>query len=103
MSYGVTYYYSLPFNPGGITLRLDVSYGYISGYVSVGVRNPGPGNYYRRIDTSSYADEFIYQAGISGTRYVYIGLRGNSHYNSRFLLNSTIGDFSSQGKKVNTI
>ena len=96
---GVTKYYAIPFTSGGITLRLDVSVGYITCYVSDTFRNPGPGNYVWLINTSGYADGFIdptSQFGRSGTRYIYVALVGVNALNT-YLLNSTSGNFSSQG------
>ena len=95
---GVAKYYAVPFTPGGITLRLDVSVGYITCYASDIVRNPGPGNYVWLISTRGYADGFIdpTRFGRSGTRYIYVALVGVDPFNT-YLLNSTSGDFSSQG------
>ena len=96
---GVTKYYAIPFTSGGITLRLDVSVGYITCYASDTFRNPGPGNYVWLINTSGYADGFIdpaSQFGRSGARYIYIALVGVNALNT-YLLNSTSGNFSSQG------
>ena len=95
---GVIKYYSVPFSSGGITLRLDVSAGYITCYVSDIVRNPGPGNYVWLINTGGYADGFIdpTQFGRSGTRYIYVALVGVNALNT-YLFNSTSGNFSSQG------
>ena len=100
----VTKYYSVPFSSGGITLRLDVSAGYITCYVSDIVRNPGPGNYVWLINTRGYADGFIdpTQFGRSGTRYIYVALVGVNSLNT-YLLNSTSGNFSSQGNIVSYI
>ena len=94
----VTKYYSVPFSSGGITLRLDVSVGYITCYASDTFRNPGPGNYVWLINTRGYADGFIdpTQFGRSGTRYIYVALVGVNSVNT-YLLNSTTGNFSSQG------
>ena len=95
---GVTRYYAIPFTSGGITLRLDVSIGYITCYASDVFRNPGPGNYVWLINTRGYADGFIdpaSQFGRSGTRYIYIALVGVDPLNT-FVLNSTTGNFSSQ-------
>ena len=94
----VTKYYAVPFASGGITLRLDVSVGYITCYASDTVRNPGPGNYAWLINTRGYADGFIDPAllGRSGTRYIYVALVGVDLLNT-YLLNSTTGNFSSQG------
>ena len=96
---GVTEYYVIPFTTGGITLRLDVSAGYITCYASDIVRNPGPGNYVWLINTRGYADGFIdpSQFGRSGTRYIYVALVGVDSLNT-YLLNSTTGNFSSQGE-----
>ena len=97
---GVTKYYAVPFTSGGITLRLDVSVGYITCYASDTFRNPGPGNYVWLINTDGYADGFIdpaSQFGRSGTRYIYIALVGVSSLNT-YLLNTTSGNFSSQGE-----
>ena len=96
---GVTKYYSVPFTTGGITLRLDVSIGYITCYASDTFRNPGPGNYVWLINTRGYADGFIdpAQYGRLGTRYIYVALVGGDSLNT-YLLNSTIGNFSSQGE-----
>ena len=95
----VTKYYSVPFSSGGITLRLDVSVGYITCYASDTVRNPGPGNYVWLINTRGYADGFIdpSQFGRSGTRYIYVALVGVNSVNT-YLLNSTTGNYSSQGR-----
>lgn len=95
---GVTRYYAVPFTLGGITLRLDVSVGYIICYASDTIRNPGPGNYVWLVSTRGYADGFIdpAQFGRSGTRYIYVALVGSDPTNT-FVLNSTIGNFSSQG------
>ena len=91
-------YYAVPFTTGGITLRLDVSVGYVACYVSDTIRNPGPGNYVWLINGTGYADGFIdpSQFGRSGTRYIYIALVGGDPLNT-CLLNSTVGNFSSQG------
>ena len=91
-------YYAVPFTTGGITLRLDVSVGYITCYVSDTIRNPGPGNYVWLINSRGYADGFIdpSQFGRSGTRYIYVALVGVDQTNT-YLLNSTNGNFSSQG------
>ena len=97
---GVTKYYAVPFTSGGITLRLDISVGYITCYASDTFRNPGPGNYVWLINTSGYADGFIdpaSQFGRSGTRYIYIALVGVNSLNT-YQLNTTSGNFSSQGK-----
>ncbi len=93
-------YYAIPFSSGGITLRLDVSVGYITCYASDTFRNPSPDNYVWLINTSGYADGFIdpaSQFGRSGTRYIYIALVGINSLNN-YQLNSTSGNFSSQGK-----
>ena len=94
----MTKYYAVPFTPGGITLRLDVSVGYITCYASDMVRNPGPDNYVWLINTRGYADGFIdpAQFGRLGTHYIYVALVGMESSNT-FLLNSNVGDFSSQG------
>ena len=94
---GTTKYYSVPFSSGGITLRLDVSAGYITCYASDTSRNPGPGNYVWLINTRGYADGFIDPTlfGRSGTRYIYVALVGGDPQNT-YLLNSTAGNFSSQ-------
>ena len=94
----VTKYYAVPFTPGGITLRLDVSVGYITCYASDIVRNPGPDNYVWLINTRGYADGFIDPAQFSrsGTRFIYVALVGIDPLNT-YLLNSTIGNYSSQG------
>ena len=97
---GVVKYYAIPFTSGGITLRLDVSVGYITCYASDTFRNPGPGNYVWLISTSGYADGFIdpaSQFGRSGARYIYIALVGVNSLNT-YQLNTTSGNFSSQGK-----
>ena len=97
---GVVKYYAIPFTSGGITLRLDVSVGYITCYASDTFRNPGPGNYVWLINTSGYADGFIdpaSQFGRSGARYIYIALVGVNSLNT-YQLNTTSGNFSSQGK-----
>ena len=96
----MTKYYAVPFTSGGITLRLDVSVGYITCYASDIFRNPGPDNYVWLINTRGYADGFIdpaSQFGRSGTRYIYIALVGVDPLNT-YLLNSTSGNFSSQGR-----
>ena len=95
---GVIKYYSVPFVSGGITLRLDVTVGYITCYASDTIRNPGPSNYVWLINTRGYADGFIdpTQFGRSGTRFIYIALVGNNLLNT-YVLNSTAGNFSSQG------
>ena len=98
----VTKYYALPFTSGGITLRLDVSLGYITCYASDTFRNPGPDNYVWLINTRGYADGFIdpaSQFGRTGTRYIYIALVGVDALNT-CLFNSTSGNFSSQGRKL---
>ena len=94
----MTKYYAVPFTTGGITLRLDVSVGYITCYASDTIRNPGPGNYAWLINTRGYADGFIDPTlfGRSGTRYIYVALVGVNTLNT-YLLNSTTGNFSSQG------
>ena len=95
----MTKYYALPFTSGGITLRLDISVGYITCYASDVFRNPGPDNYVWLINTRGYADGFIdpaSQFGRSGTRYIYVALVGVNALNT-YLLNSTSGNFSSQG------
>ena len=94
----VTKYYAVPFTTGGITLRLDVSVGYITCYASDTIRNPGPGNYVWLINSRGYADGFIdpSQFGRSGTRYIYVALVGVDQVNT-YLLNSTNGNFSAQG------
>ena len=97
---GVTRYYAIPFTSGGITLRLDVSVGYIRCYASDIIRNPGPGNYVWLVNTGGYADGFIdpaSQFGRSGTRYIYVALVGVNALNTYFF-NSTSGNFSSQGE-----
>lgn len=106
---GVIRYYAVPFSPGGITVRLDVSVGYATCYISDIIRNPGPDNYVWLIDTRGYGDEFIDPAefGRSETRYIYIaivggywgyyGVGGYMYQSNTYLLNSTIGNFSSQG------
>ena len=97
---GVTRYYAVPFTPGGITLRLDVSVGYITCYASDTFRNPGPGNYVWLINTRGYADGFIdpaSQFGRTGTRFIYVALVGVDVLNT-FVLNSAVGNFSSQGE-----
>ena len=97
---GVTKYYSVPFTPGGITLRLGVSVGYITCYASDTFRNPGPGNYVWLINTRGYADGFIdpaSQFGRTGTRFIYVALVGIDVTNT-YLFNSTTGNFSSQGE-----
>ena len=97
---GVIRYYAIPFTTGGITLRLDVSVGYITCYASDTFRNPGPGNYVWLINTRGYADGFIdpaSQFGRMGTRYIYVALVGVDVLNT-FELNSAIGNFSSLGK-----
>ena len=96
----MTKYYAIPFTTGGITLRLDVSVGYITCYASDTFRNPGPGNYVWLINTRGYADGFIdpaSQFGRSGTRHIYVALVGVNALNT-YLLNSTSGNFSSQGR-----
>ena len=98
----MTKYYAVPFTSGGITVRLDVSVGYITCYASDTFRNPGPGNYVWLINTDGYADGFIdpaSQFGRSGTCYIYIALVGVSALNT-YLLNSTNGNFSSQGRTL---
>ena len=100
---GVTRYYAIPFTSGGITLRLDVSIGYITCYASDVFRNPGPGNYVWLINTRGYADGFIdpaAQFGRSGTRYIYIALVGVDP-NNTYLFNTTNGNSSSQGMWLN--
>ena len=97
---GVTKYYSVPFTSGGITLRLDVSVGYITCYASDTFRNPGPGNYVWLINSRGYADGFIdpaSQFGRTGTRFIYVALVGVDITNT-YLFNSTTGNFSSQGE-----
>lgn len=95
---GALNYYALPFTHGGITIRLDVSIGYITFYASDTVRNPGPGNYVWLINTSGYADVFIdpAQFGRSGTHYIYVALAGNAPLNT-YELNSVTGNFASRG------
>ena len=53
------------------------------------------------INTRGYADGFIdpTQFGRSGTRFIYVALVGVNPLNT-FLLNSTTGNFSSQGNKL---
>ena len=93
-------YYAVPFTTGGITLRLDVSIGYIICYASDIIRNPGPGSYVWLVNARGYADGFVdpSQFGRVGTRYIYIALVGGDTLNT-FLLNSTTGNFSSQGEQ----
>ena len=97
----MTKYYAVPFTTGGITLRLDVSVGNITCYASDTIRNPGPSNYVWLINTRGYADGFIdpTQFGRSGARYIYVALVGVNIFNT-YLLNSTTGNFSSQGSKL---
>lgn len=87
---GVIKYYAIPFTPGGITLRLDISLGYITCYISDTVRNPGPDNYVWLIENQGgYTDIFIDPTcfGRLGTRYVYVtvvvGTRGYLRYHRR--------------------
>ena len=97
-------YYTIPFTSGGITLRMDVSEGYVYCYVSDTNRHPGPNNYPYdyvsawRMNTHDYEDRFIdpAQYGRSGTRYVYVAVNGRNNRNS-YLMTSASGDFTSQG------
>lgn len=70
----MTKYYSVPFTPGGITLRLEVSQGYITCYASDTIRNPGPDNCVWLVNARGYADGFVDPAefGRSGVCYIYI-------------------------------
>lgn len=95
---GVTKYYVVPFTSGGITVRLDVSVGYISCYASDTTRNPNPYDYVWLINTAGYADGFLDPAafGRPGAKYIYIALIGGSITNT-YILNTTTGNFSSHG------
>ena len=94
----MTKYYVVPFTPGGITVRLDVSVGYISCYASDTTRNPDQYDYVWLINTTGYADGFIDPAvfGRPGAKYIYIALVGGSITNT-YILNTTAGNFSSHG------
>ena len=104
ISRSVIKYYAIPFTSGGITLRMDVSEGYVYCYVSDTNRHPGPYNYPYdhvsawRMNTHDYEDRFIdpAQYGRSGTRYVYVAVNGRHNRNS-YLMTSASGDFTSQG------
>ena len=107
ISRSVIKYYAIPFTSGGITLRMDVSEGYVYCYVSDTNRHPGPYNYPYdhvsawRISTDNYEDRFIdpAQYGRSGTRYIYVAVYGNYNRNS-YLMTSADGNFASQGMKL---
>ena len=92
-------YYAIPFTPGGITLKIDVSVGYITCYISDTVWKPDSGNYEWVIYTRGYADTFINPAefGRYGTHLIYITLVGHDQYNTYFL-NSTSSSFPPQGE-----
>ena len=99
----MTKYYAVPFISGGITLRLDVTAGYVSSYVSDTIRKPGQDCCTWLINTRGYADRFIDQAQFDrfGTRHLYVALTGFESYSpNTYLLNSTSGDFSSQGMQI---
>ena len=96
---GVTKYYAVPYIPGGITLRLDVSDGEVACYISDTTRNPGPDDNVWIINKRGYADRFIEpeQFNRTGTRHIYIALTGTGPLNNTCFLNTTAGNFSSQG------
>ena len=100
-------YYTIPFTSGGITLRMDVSGGYVDCYISDTVRHPGPYNYPYldvlewRLHTGDYEDIFIDPAQFSRSRahYIYVAVRGGYNYYNRnsYLMTSASGNFMSQG------
>lgn len=98
---GQVKYYSLLFPPEGLTIKLEVTSGYVACYASASVRNPGPGNYDWFLETDGYADTFINPDPQLG-RYFFIALVGVNTTND-FVLDSRAGDKSTQGKSVSAI
>lgn len=96
---GQTKYYSLPFAADGVTLRLDVTAGYVSCYASDTVRNPGPSDYVWFLETGGYNDSFIDPVTLNRSpgRYLYVALLGVNPANV-YILDSALGDRSTLGK-----
>ena len=104
LSSSVPKYYAVPFAPGGITLKLDVTYGYITCYISdTSWKTDSQDNeWVININSGEYADRFIDPAeyGRSGTHYIFVTIYGHGGYT--YMLNSTSGNFSSQGNNIIT-
>ena len=91
-------YYRFSFPATGLTLTLDISFGYVVCYASDTIPNPNPENGYSwRVEASYYNDSYIDPSMAVGG-YIYVGIEGRSNAsNNTFNLNGTIGDSATKG------
>lgn len=102
LEYREVIYYRFSYSTNGLTLVLNVPYGYVNCYASGTIQNPNRQHgYTARVEASYYNDSYIdpstFQAAVGG--YLYIGIEGRyNSSNNTFSLNSTFGDTATKGK-----
>lgn len=95
-------YYFIPFSSSGVTIRIDALVGGIRCYASDTNRRPSSRSYVWTLVITDYDDSFLDPSTLGRTpgTSVYIALQGINAVNT-FTMNTTIGDTSIEGKKVN--
>ena len=95
VSQGELSYYQYLFSQNGLTIRLNITAGYIICYASDTNQNPNSRQGYTWIITvTSFSDVFIdpQLLGRPAGQYLYIGIEGGQSGSNSFLLNTTDGD-----------